>query len=30
VLLLSGDGRAGMTSLAFVIARWWLTGEPAE
>jgi formylglycine-generating enzyme required for sulfatase activity len=28
VLLLSGDGGAGKTSLAFAIARWWLTGEP--
>jgi formylglycine-generating enzyme required for sulfatase activity len=27
VLLLSGDGGAGKTSLAFAIARWWLTGE---
>ena len=27
VLLLSGDGGAGKTSLAFEIARWWLTGE---
>lgn len=28
VLLLSGDGGAGKTSLAFAIARWWLEGEP--
>jgi len=28
VLLLSGDGGAGKTSLAFAIARWWLQGEP--
>jgi formylglycine-generating enzyme required for sulfatase activity len=28
VLLLSGDGGAGKTSLAFEIARWWLEGEP--
>jgi len=28
VLLLSGDGGAGKTSLAFAIARWWLTGQP--
>jgi formylglycine-generating enzyme required for sulfatase activity len=28
VLLLSGDGGAGKTSLAFAIARWLLTGEP--
>ena len=28
VLLLSGDGGAGKTSLAFAIARWWLVGEP--
>ena len=28
VLLLSGDGGAGKTSLAFAIARWWLRGEP--
>ncbi|MFM9102079.1 MAG: DUF4062 domain-containing protein, partial [Cyanobium sp.] len=28
VLLLSGDGGAGKTSLAFAIARWWLKGEP--
>jgi formylglycine-generating enzyme required for sulfatase activity len=28
VLLLSGDGGAGKTSLAFAIARWWLLGEP--
>ena len=28
VLLLSGDGGAGKTSLAFAIARWWLAGEP--
>jgi formylglycine-generating enzyme required for sulfatase activity len=27
VLLLSGDGGAGKTSLAFAIARWLLTGE---
>jgi formylglycine-generating enzyme required for sulfatase activity len=27
-LLLSGDGGAGKTSLAFAIARWWLQGEP--
>ncbi len=30
VLLLSGDGGAGKTSLAFAIARWWLAGEPGE
>ncbi|MFN9661769.1 MAG: NACHT domain-containing protein, partial [Cyanobacteriota bacterium] len=29
VLLLSGDGGAGKTSLAFAIARWWLEGKPA-
>jgi hypothetical protein len=28
VLLLSGDGGAGKTSLAFAIARWWLEGKP--
>jgi formylglycine-generating enzyme required for sulfatase activity len=28
VLLLSGDGGAGKTSLAFAIARWFLEGEP--
>jgi formylglycine-generating enzyme required for sulfatase activity len=28
VLLLSGDGGAGKTSLAFAIARWWQEGEP--
>ena len=28
VLLFSGDGGAGKTSLAFAIARWWLVGEP--
>lgn len=28
VLLLCGDGGAGKTSLAFAIARWWLSGEP--
>jgi hypothetical protein len=28
VLLLSGDGGAGKTSLAFEIARWWLEGKP--
>jgi formylglycine-generating enzyme required for sulfatase activity len=28
VLLLSGDGGAGKTSLAFAIARWWLAGKP--
>jgi formylglycine-generating enzyme required for sulfatase activity len=28
VLLLSGDGGAGKTSLAFAIARWWLAGQP--
>jgi formylglycine-generating enzyme required for sulfatase activity len=28
VLLLSGDGGAGKTSLAFAIARWLLAGEP--
>jgi formylglycine-generating enzyme required for sulfatase activity len=28
VLVLSGDGGAGKTSLAFAIARWWLVGEP--
>ncbi|MEY4354522.1 MAG: hypothetical protein RLZZ609_2763 [Cyanobacteriota bacterium] len=28
VLLLSGDGGAGKTSLGFAIARWWLEGEP--
>ena len=28
VLLLSGDGGAGKTSLAFSISRWWLQGEP--
>ena len=28
VLLFSGDGGAGKTSLAFAIARWWLQGEP--
>jgi hypothetical protein len=28
VLLLSGDGGSGKTSLAFAIARWWLQGEP--
>ncbi|MCS5692126.1 SUMF1/EgtB/PvdO family nonheme iron enzyme [Cyanobium sp. FGCU-6] len=30
VLLLSGDGGAGKTSLAFAIARWWLAGQPGE
>jgi formylglycine-generating enzyme required for sulfatase activity len=28
VLLLSGDGGAGKTSLAFAIGRWLLAGEP--
>lgn len=28
VLLLSGDGGAGKTSLAFAIARWLLAGQP--
>jgi formylglycine-generating enzyme required for sulfatase activity len=28
VVLLSGDGGAGKTSLAFAIARWLLAGEP--
>ncbi|MFM9047783.1 MAG: hypothetical protein ACKOOH_09060, partial [Cyanobium sp.] len=28
ILLISGDGGAGKTSLAFAIARWWLKGEP--
>jgi formylglycine-generating enzyme required for sulfatase activity len=28
VLLLSGDGGAGKTSLAFAMARWWLQGKP--
>ncbi|MFN6338213.1 MAG: SUMF1/EgtB/PvdO family nonheme iron enzyme [Cyanobacteriota bacterium] len=28
LLLLSGDGGAGKTSLAFAISRWWLEGEP--
>jgi formylglycine-generating enzyme required for sulfatase activity len=28
VLLLSGDGGAGKTSLAFAIARWFLEGRP--
>jgi hypothetical protein len=28
VLLLSGDGGSGKTSLAFAIARWWLEGQP--
>lgn len=28
VLLLSGDGGAGKTSLAFAMARWLLAGEP--
>jgi len=28
VQLLSGDGGAGKTSLAFAIARWWQEGEP--
>jgi formylglycine-generating enzyme required for sulfatase activity len=30
VLLLSGDGGAGKTSLAFAIARWWLEGKPGD
>jgi formylglycine-generating enzyme required for sulfatase activity len=30
ILLISGDGGAGKTSLAFAIARWWLKGEPGE
>ncbi|MFZ9753736.1 MAG: SUMF1/EgtB/PvdO family nonheme iron enzyme [Cyanobium sp.] len=30
VLLLSGDGGAGKTSLAFAIARWWLAGHPGD
>jgi len=28
ILLISGDGGAGKTSLACAIARWWLKGEP--
>ena len=28
MLLLSGDGGAGKTSLAFAIGRWLLAGEP--
>jgi formylglycine-generating enzyme required for sulfatase activity len=28
ILLISGDGGAGKTSLAFAIARWLLKGEP--
>jgi formylglycine-generating enzyme required for sulfatase activity len=30
VLLFSGAGGAGKTSLAFAIARWWLAGEPGD
>ncbi|MFI0404169.1 MAG: DUF4062 domain-containing protein, partial [Cyanobium sp.] len=30
VLLFSGDGGAGKTSLALAIARWWLAGKPGE
>jgi formylglycine-generating enzyme required for sulfatase activity len=30
LLLLSGDGGAGKTSLAFAIARWLLAGEPGD
>jgi Arc/MetJ family transcription regulator len=28
ILLISGDGGAGKTSLAFAIARWWIKGKP--